>query len=61
MTPSPNLLDFFLFKISILYWGTTLLTNVCIVKAMVFPALVYGCESCTMKKAERLRIDAFEL
>ena len=53
MTPSPNLLDFFLFKISILYWATTLLTNVCIVKAMVFPAVMYGCESCTIKKAEQ--------
>ena len=61
MTPSPSLVDFFLFKIFILYWGTILLTNVCIVKAMVFPAVMYGCESCTIKKAERLRIDAFEL
>ena len=40
----------------------TLLTNkVCIVKAMVFPVVMYGCESWTVKKAERRRIDAFEL
>ena len=39
----------------------TLPTKVCLVKAMVFPVVTYGCESWTMKKAERLRIDAFEL
>ena len=39
----------------------TLSTKVCIVKAMVFPADVYGCASCTTKKAEHQRIDAFEL
>ena len=39
----------------------TLLTKVCLVKAMVFPVVMYGCESWTMKKAERRRIDAFEL
>ena len=39
----------------------TLLTNVCIVKAMVFPVVMYGCESWTVKKAECRRIDAFEL
>ena len=39
----------------------TLLTNICLVKAMVFPVIMYGCESCTIKKAERWRIDAFEL
>ena len=39
----------------------TLLTNVCIVKAMVFPIVMYGCESWTTKKAEHRRIDAFEL
>ena len=39
----------------------TLPTKVCLVKAMVFSAVVYGCESCTMKKAEHQRIDAFEL
>ena len=39
----------------------TLPTKVCIVKAMVFPVVMYGCESWTVKKAERQRIDAFEL
>ena len=36
-------------------------TKVCLVKAMVFPVVIYGCESWTIKKAERRRIDAFEL
>ena len=39
----------------------TLPTKVCIVKAMVFPVVMYGCESWTIKKADRQRIDAFEL
>ena len=39
----------------------TLLTKVPLVKAMVFPGVMYGCESCTIKKAECRRIDAFEL
>ena len=39
----------------------TLLTKVCIVKAMVFPVVMYRRESWTIKKAERQRIDAFEL
>ena len=39
----------------------TLSTKVLLVKAMVFPVVTYGCESWTIKKAERLRIDAFEL
>ena len=39
----------------------TLPTKVRLVKAMVFPAFMYGCESWTVKKAERQRIDAFEL
>ena len=39
----------------------TLLTKVCIVKAMVFPVVMYGCESWTLKKAEHQRIDAFDL
>ena len=39
----------------------TLPTKVHLVKAMVFPVVVYGCESWTVKKAERRRIDAFEL
>ena len=41
--------------------GITLLTKVHIVKVMVFPVVMYGCESWTMKKAERQRIGAFEL
>ena len=40
---------------------TSLLTKVHLVKAMVFPGVVYACESWTMKKTERQRIDAFEL
>ena len=36
-------------------------TKVCLVKAMVFPVVMYGCESWTIKKAERRRIEAFEL
>ena len=39
----------------------TLLTKVRIVKAMVFPGVMYGCESWTIKKAEHQRIDVFEL
>ena len=39
----------------------TLPTKVCLVKAMVFPVVMYGCDSWTVKKAERRRIDAFEL
>ena len=39
----------------------TLQTKVCRVKAMVFPVVMYGCESWTIKKAECQRIDAFEL
>ena len=38
----------------------TLPTKVCLVKAMVFPVVMYGCESWTIKKADRQRIDAFE-
>ena len=38
----------------------TLLTKVLIVKAMIFPVVIYGCESWTIKKAEHRRIDAFE-
>ena len=41
--------------------STTLATKVCLVKAMVFPVVMYGCESWTIKKAEHQRIDAFEL
>ena len=39
----------------------TLPTKVHLVKAMVFPVVTYGCENCTIKKAEHQRIDAFEL
>ena len=39
----------------------TLLTKVCIVKGMIFPVVMYGCESWTLKKAEHWRIDTFEL
>ena len=39
----------------------TLQTKVCLVKAMVFPVVMYGCESWTVKKAECRKIDAFEL
>ena len=41
--------------------GSTLPTNVRLVKAMVFPVVMYGCESWTLRKAECQRIDAFEL
>ena len=40
---------------------TTLLTNVCLVKAMVFPAVMYGWENWTIKRAELQRIDPFDL
>ena len=40
---------------------TTLPTKVCLVKTVVFPVVMYGCESWTIKKAEHRRIDAFEL
>ena len=43
------------------YRDTTLPTKACLVKAMVFPVVMYGCESWTIKKAEGQRIDAFEL
>ena len=36
-------------------------TKVCLVKAMVFPVVMYGCESCTVKKSEHQKIDAFKL
>ena len=39
----------------------TLPTKVCLVKAMLFPIVMYGCENWTIKKAEHQRIDAFEL
>ena len=42
-------------------WDVTLPTNDCLVKAMVFPVVMYGCKSWTIQKAESQRIDAFEL
>ena len=42
-------------------WDITLPAKVCLVKAMVFPVVMYGCERWTIKKAEHWRIDAFEL
>ena len=39
----------------------TLTTNICLVKSMVFPVVIYGCESWTIKTANRQRIDALEL
>ena len=39
----------------------TLTTKICLVKAMIFPVVMYGCESWTVRKAEHQRIDAFEL
>ena len=63
-----------IFQARVLEWGAitnldsilksrdiTLPTKFCLVKAMVFPVVMYGCESWTVKKAERRRIDAFEL
>ena len=41
--------------------GITFLTKICTVKAMVFPIVMYGCESWTIKKAECQRTDAFEV
>ena len=41
--------------------GITLPTKVCLVKTMVFPVVMYGCESWTIKKSEHQRIDTFEL
>ena len=46
---------------SILKSRDTLPTSVCLVKAMVFPVFMYGCESWTVKKADHQKIDAFEL
>ena len=46
---------------SLMRLNITLPTKVCIVKAIIFPVVVYGCESWTIKKAEHWRIDAFEL
>ena len=63
-----RLLIYFSINVIFLIWtlgqfsrDITLPTKVCLVKAMVFPVVMYGCESWTVKKAERRRIDAFEL
>ena len=48
-------------KLDSILKSITLPTKVCLVKAMVFPVVMYGCESWTIKKAEHRRIDAFEL
>ena len=53
--PMPNLDSIFKSR------DITLPTKVCLVKAMIFPIVMYGCESWTIKKAEHQRIDAFEL
>ena len=59
--------SFFFFEMGILILDSmlksrdiTLLTKVCLVKAMVFPVVMYGCESWTIKKADHHRADAFE-
>ena len=49
------------FERRISIWGTTWPVKVCLDKAMVFPVVMYGCESWTVNKAEPRRIDAFEL
>ena len=48
-------------KIRVITLPTNVRVVVCIVKAMVFPMVMYGCESWTVKKVERRRVDAFEL
>ena len=56
-----NLLHVNMLKSMLKSRDITLPTKVCLVKAMVFPVVMYGCESWTVKKAERRRIDAFEV
>ena len=48
-------------RLNLSFCDVTLSTKVCLVKAMVFPVVMYGCESWTIKKVEHRRIDAFEL
>ena len=50
-----------MYNMVIIVNNLTLLTKVHLVKAMVFPVVMYGCETWTIKKAEHRRIDAFEL
>ena len=52
---------FFISSKNLVYCSVLNSTKVGLVKAMVFPVVMYGCESLTIKKAERRRIDAFEL
>ena len=61
VTAAMKLKDLLLGSKAIKKQAITLLTKVCIVKTMVFPVVMYGCESWTIKKAECQRIDAFEL
>ena len=56
MQPKPEVKPWIIFKSR----DITLPTKVRLVKAMVFPVVMYGCESWTVKKAESQRIDAFE-
>ena len=51
----------FMTNLDSIFKSIALLTKIRLVKAMVFPAVMYGCESWTVKKAEHRRIDAFEL
>ena len=46
---------------TLLYFFTTLLTTVRLIKGMIFPVVMYGCERWTIKKAEYQKIDAFEV
>ena len=48
-------------RLNMPFCDVTLSTKICLVKAIVFPVVMYGCESWTLKKAEHQRIDAFEL
>ena len=57
---APYIILFMLHK-EVNSWDITLVTKVHLVKAMVFPVVMYGCESWTIKKGEHWRIDAFEL
>ena len=73
LSESPQTLKFWILALLEVIWersqlnftvkgrDNTLPTKVHLVKAMVFPVVMYGCDSWTIKKAERQRIDAFEL
>ena len=60
-SPNPRYTVFWWFILILKSRDITLPTKVCLVKAMAFPVVMYGCESWTVKKAEHRRIDAFEL